>query len=146
MEQPFGGEVGERLAQGLGVDVESPRQFALAGQLARQFTVGHRLANSLAEALELVAHRRTVKSLTGQPGSLALHFSILATFRNAAFSTQSFKNAVGNIPYIIDRIHLCGNIFHILARNDGILANFAPPAVVKSPSECYVFMASSATL
>ena len=55
VEHALGGEVGQRLAERLGVDVEPLGQLPLAGQLAAQLAAGDGGAELLAQALELVA-------------------------------------------------------------------------------------------
>ena len=56
VQHALGGEVGQRLAERLGVDVEPLGQRPLAGQLARQLARRDGRAQLLAQPLELVAH------------------------------------------------------------------------------------------
>jgi hypothetical protein len=57
LKQPFGGEVGQRLAQRLGIHVEATRQRAFPGKLAGQFAALDCGAELFAQPLELVAER-----------------------------------------------------------------------------------------
>lgn len=56
LQQTFSGEVGKRLAQRLGVDVEAAGQFPFAWELAREFARCNCMADTLPQTLKLVAH------------------------------------------------------------------------------------------